>query len=146
MRKSRKTICRPMRIFSRGLLFGAPLPWLSIGWRPGQGGLSEGSGSSPCEKHRWSCPEKKGVCSCSWLQYLFTRKEDNDICNYFSNELFAPKSLKIHLTLEVEGFPIVTLGLLRGRISSSWYYLYWYPGELSPEKSVCRWAFSPPVA
>lgn len=29
----------------------------------------------------------------SWLQYLFLGKEDNDVCHYFSNELFALKSL-----------------------------------------------------
>lgn len=49
---------------------------------------------------------------CSWLQYLFMGKEDNDICNYFSGELCALKLLKINLTLEAKGFPILTLKLL----------------------------------
>ena len=37
----------------------------------------------------------------SWLQHLSMGKEDNATCNYFSDELFAPKSLKINLTVKL---------------------------------------------
>lgn len=65
-------------------------------------GLLGDSRSPPCKKREWLYFREKGVCPLVFFFFhLFLEKKDNDICNYFSNELFALKSLKTNLILEL---------------------------------------------